>query len=154
MREWLFNVMRELAERDELSPHYKQLEKEAQGQGMQSRETEFVFGWEFLPIKIDQLTTFYAQAHCPALNSIFASRTRRSVGPTRRCGGGARWTRRRRTPPCPAMSSSRCARPSREQYTYDVHSVIVVKITQLIRNRSMATFPLARTSYAHAPQDA
>lgn len=30
MREWLFNVMRELAERDELSPHYKELEQEAQ----------------------------------------------------------------------------------------------------------------------------
>ena len=30
MREWLFNVMRELAERDELSPHYKELEKEAE----------------------------------------------------------------------------------------------------------------------------
>ena len=43
MREWLFNVMRELAERDELSPHYKQLEKEAQGKGMQSGETEFVW---------------------------------------------------------------------------------------------------------------
>ena len=30
MREWLFNVMRELAERDELTPHYKELEQEAQ----------------------------------------------------------------------------------------------------------------------------
>ena len=44
MREWLFNVMRELAERDELSPHYKQLEKEAQGKGVQRGETEFVCG--------------------------------------------------------------------------------------------------------------
>merc|ERR1711892_727475 len=30
MREWLFNVMKELAERDEISLHYKQLEKEAE----------------------------------------------------------------------------------------------------------------------------
>ena len=30
MREWLFNVMRELAERGELTPHYKELEQEAQ----------------------------------------------------------------------------------------------------------------------------
>ena len=30
MREWLFNVMKDLADRDEISTHYQQLEKEAE----------------------------------------------------------------------------------------------------------------------------
>ena len=30
MREWLYNVMKELSERKELSYHYQQMEKEAQ----------------------------------------------------------------------------------------------------------------------------
>ena len=31
MKEWLFNVMEELAERSELSPYYKDLQIEAKG---------------------------------------------------------------------------------------------------------------------------
>jgi hypothetical protein len=30
MREWLFNVMKELSERDELSGYYKKMEEEAE----------------------------------------------------------------------------------------------------------------------------
>ena len=68
MREWLFNVMRELAERDELSPHYKQLEKEAQGIGMQSGGTE-VCVWlrvcqvNDLPIQIDKLPSSLSSSY-------------------------------------------------------------------------------------------
>jgi len=45
MREWLFNVMKELAERDEISPHYKQLEKEAESD--QSRRWSNAAVWQW-----------------------------------------------------------------------------------------------------------
>ena len=44
MREWLFNVMKELAERDVISPHYKQLEKEAESD--QSRRWSNAALWQ------------------------------------------------------------------------------------------------------------
>eukprot|EP00092_Neocalanus_flemingeri_P019752 GFUD01021392.1.p1 GENE.GFUD01021392.1~~GFUD01021392.1.p1 ORF type:complete len:275 (+),score=94.02 GFUD01021392.1:188-1012(+) len=45
MREWMFNVMKELAERDEISPHYKQLEKEAESD--QSRRWSNAAVWQW-----------------------------------------------------------------------------------------------------------
>jgi len=45
MREWMFNVMKELAERDEISPHYKQLEQEAETD--QSRRWSNAAVWQW-----------------------------------------------------------------------------------------------------------
>ena len=45
MREWMFNVMKELAERDEISPHYKQLEQEAESD--QSRKWGNAAVWQW-----------------------------------------------------------------------------------------------------------
>jgi len=45
MREWLYSVMQELAERDEISSHYKQLEKEAASD--QSRRWSNAAVWQW-----------------------------------------------------------------------------------------------------------
>ena len=41
MKEWLFNVMEELAERSELSPYYKDLQIEAKGEHYYKNEKAY-----------------------------------------------------------------------------------------------------------------
>jgi len=45
MREWMFNVMKELADRDEISIHYKQLEREAEFDHSQRWSNAAVWQW-------------------------------------------------------------------------------------------------------------
>jgi len=45
MREWLFNVMKDLADRDEISSHYKELEKEAESEQSLRWSNAAVWQW-------------------------------------------------------------------------------------------------------------
>lgn len=47
MRDWLFNVMRELADRRELSPYYTQLEREAERATNDSRKSVVAAVWKW-----------------------------------------------------------------------------------------------------------
>lgn len=47
MRDWLFNVMRELADRRELSPYYTQLEREAERATNDSRKAVVAAVWKW-----------------------------------------------------------------------------------------------------------
>jgi hypothetical protein len=47
MRDWLFNVMRELADRRELSPYYMQLEREAETSPTESHKTAVAAIWKW-----------------------------------------------------------------------------------------------------------
>jgi len=47
MRDWLFNVMRELADRKELSPHYLQMEKEAERSTNDSQRSVTAAVWKW-----------------------------------------------------------------------------------------------------------
>ena len=49
MREWLFNVMKELADRDELSTYYSNMEREAEKVGGERGWNREMFGaWSYL----------------------------------------------------------------------------------------------------------
>lgn len=47
MRDWLFNVMRELADRRELSAHFFQLEREAEKSSNESRRAAVAAVWKW-----------------------------------------------------------------------------------------------------------
>lgn len=47
MRDWLFNIMRELADRQELSPHYLQMEREAERATSESQRSVAAAVWKW-----------------------------------------------------------------------------------------------------------
>jgi len=47
MRDWLFNVMRELADRRELSPHYLQMEREAESSPQETHRSAVAAVWKW-----------------------------------------------------------------------------------------------------------
>jgi len=47
MRDWLFNVMRELADRRELSPHYLQMEREAESSPVEGTRSSVAAIWKW-----------------------------------------------------------------------------------------------------------
>lgn len=59
MRDWLFNIMRDLADREELTPHYLTMEHEAES-NLTRRWTNAAI-WKFCELdgpKPDRLVTF------------------------------------------------------------------------------------------------
>jgi len=47
MRDWLFNIMREMADRRELSPHFLQLEREAERTADETKRAGTAAVWKF-----------------------------------------------------------------------------------------------------------